>query len=89
MTNNRKSKYSQAPSEENLRWEYFCAGDAWPDLKSGQRVLVCVWGRRRVAVCQGPIAGRLRWAQLCAPVNNMSRVIVSANSLLAVEKDEK
>jgi hypothetical protein len=86
MTNSKNGKYANFPTEESLRWDYFVAGDPWPSLERGQRVLVDVWGRRRVAVCQQKIPGGLRWAQICAPCSGNKRVVVSKNSLIAVEK---
>lgn len=89
MTNKKTGKNANFPTEDGLRWDYFVAGDNWPELQSGQRVLVSLWGRNRVAVCQGRIAGSLRWAQLCAPCSSVKRVVVSKNSLVGVERDEK
>lgn len=89
MVNKKSGKNCEFPTEENLRWDYFCGGEKIPPLQRGQRVLVSVWNRNRLAVCQGPIAGGLRWAQLCAPCNGIKRVVVSRHSLIAVESNEK
>lgn len=85
----KRKKNPQFPTEESLRWVYFCAGDCFPVLRGGQRVLVSFQGRKRVAICKGRIPGGMIWGELCAPVVGARRVVVSKHSLIAVESHAK
>lgn len=85
--NKKKAKKQPAPSESNIRWEYFVRQHQVPVLQRGDIVLVEYGGRNRVAIVQGRVPGGIYWAQLCNPVHGATRVIVSKYSLQAVNRN--
>lgn len=87
MPRNKGQKASNVPSEDRVAWDYSCVGRDVPRLVRGSLVLVDYFGRNRVAVVQGRIPGSVYWAQLCAPVNGSTRVIVSKHSFKGVAKN--
>lgn len=84
MTNKKRSTRAHAPSEFTIRWDYYLVAEFLPQLSVGDYVLVEYFGRNRVAVVTGKIPGKCYWAQLCAPVNGQTRVVVSRNTLKGV-----
>lgn len=85
MSNKNARKSSKNPSEQSVHWDYLLVTESCPKLETGTYVLVEFFGRVRMAVVTKPIAGGCYWAQLCAPVNGSTRVIVSKHSLKAVQ----